>query len=256
MGKIKRNLGYPIIKVELSDQQIIDNVDKARSKFIKWAVGQATQEVYFTKSLSAGITEYDMPGGCIEVLNYEMESSGGINTLFTIENYLYQAGLFDLMNVSGYGYNLISYHIALDFLEMLDRYTVDSYNFKYHKYQNILEIQPPPILNGYTSLENICGFILIRAYFISGSTLTNWEGLDSDSNDLYTVTWIEEYATALSKITLGLIRRKFASFSAMGNQGISLDGDSLVAEGIAEKEQLGEALKKEEAYDGYPIMIG
>lgn len=259
--KIKRSLGYPLVKVELTDEQITDNIYRARNKFIKFAAGHATQEVFFTIPLSSGVTEYDMPTGCVEIISYDIESTtSGINTLFTIEHYLYETGLFDLLRVNGYGYNLISYHIALDFLEMLERYTCDAYNFKYHKYQNILEIQPPPTSGSYTTLDNVVegalGYILLRGYFIRGSTLNNWNNLASDDNDLYDCEWIEEYASALCKITLGMIRRKFGNFSAMGNQGVSLDGDTLVSEGMEEKRELLEKLKLEEVYDGYGIIMG
>jgi len=61
--KIKRRLGYPMIKVELHPRQIDDAIDYARDKFIKWAVGQATQETWFTVLLSAGQNFYDLPVG-------------------------------------------------------------------------------------------------------------------------------------------------------------------------------------------------
>jgi hypothetical protein len=56
--KIKRRLGWPMIKVEIDNTQIYDAIDYARDKFIKWAVGQATNEVFFTLALSGGQTIY------------------------------------------------------------------------------------------------------------------------------------------------------------------------------------------------------
>jgi hypothetical protein len=54
-------------------------------------------------------------------------------------------GLFDpLLWTGGYGYNLVSYHVALDFLKTVDRYTPSIYNYKYHKYTNQLEVHPAP----------------------------------------------------------------------------------------------------------------
>jgi len=54
-------------------------------------------------------------------------------------------------------------------------------------------------------------------------------------------------------MTLGLIRRKFANVSSMGNANISLDGDSLVSEGKDEKDALEERLKNE-TYEGMDIF--
>jgi hypothetical protein len=265
--RIKRNLGWPIIKIELDDSQINDNIEFARNQFIKWAVGQATQETYFTLMLEANQHIYDMPGGVVEVVNYSSKSNemGGINTLFTIENYLYNNGMYAILESTGGGdYNLISYHIALDFLESLQRYSPDSYSFKYHKSTNQLEIQPPPPSgnslfalneNGEITEYDSPGWILVRAFMIEQSSLPGWTSGMEDDN-LYNSLWVEQYSRALSKITLGYIRRKFASSSMLGNQGTALDGDSLVSEGTAERDALEESLRHKEAYEGYGIFLG
>jgi len=273
---IKRNLGYPMVKVELDYSQMEDAVNYARSKWIKWAVGNATQEVYFIMALSATQYMYDMPTGVTEVLSYGSNGiSSGINTLFTVENYMYSRGMLDGL-VSGYeGYNLISYHIARDFIDTLRRYTPDEYNFKYHKYTNQLEIQPPPVSGGsltYTPKyatelgvevlgDEITidspGWILIRCFMLEGATTSpSFEVNDAYENFYDGVGWIKDYATAYSKKMLGMVRRKFASFGSLGNQGIALDGSELIGEADQEIERLMEALKTEESYMGYDISIG
>ena len=73
--KIKRRLGYPMVKVELHPRQIEDAIDYARDKFIKWATGQATSETFFTLLLSAGQNFYDLPVGVTEVLSYDDKGS-------------------------------------------------------------------------------------------------------------------------------------------------------------------------------------
>jgi len=255
--KVKRRLGHPVIKVELDDTQISDHIDYARNMFIKWAVGHATQEYYFTVPLSANVISYEMPLGCVEVVGYETTIIGGsINTLFTVENILYNLGYYDYMLTTGDPYSLVSYHLARDMLDSIDRYSVDSFNFHYHKYSNILEINPAPDT---TDDEQ---FLLVRAYFIEGATpwTTDYIDLgystDMTSQDMYGELWILDYVTALSKITLGYIRNKFANFASLGNIGLSLDGDTLISEGKEEKERLEETLRLEESYEGYGIEIG
>jgi hypothetical protein len=159
---------------------------------------------------------------------------------------------------------LIGYHIAIDFLETLARYTPDAYRFKYHKNANILEIQPPPAAGNALTLYyddgevtyDSPGFILIRAMMIDGSTLPDWNGLDDLDCGLLDSQWIEDYATARAKLTLGMIRRKFASFSALGNQGATLDGSDLVSEAKEEMTALEESLRLTETYIGWPIIVG
>lgn len=259
---IRRRLGYPMVKVELDNQQIMDEIDYSRQKWMKWAVGQATQEVYFTVELSAGEYLYDMPAGTVEVIGYKAKGIGeSINTLFTLENYLYSQGLYDALiktSISD-GYSLISYHIARDFLHTVERYIPDEYNFKYHPYTNQLEIRPVPgsvdSASGSYSGESQ-GYILVRAYMVQQSSYTDsWDSSETYKQFFEYSDWIQDYALARCKVTLGRIRGKFANFASMGNTGISLDGDQLISEGKEEIERLEETLRLEESWEGYGVDI-
>ena len=256
--KILRRLGAPMVKIELETTTINDNIDYARQRFIKWAVGQATQETYYTVMLSGGVGTYDLPGDVVEVIGYDTQPYGGVNQLFTISNFMYNSGMFDQMlgrsggagTGAASGYNLVSYHVARDFLETLKRYVVDTYTYKYHKYTNTLELMPtPPVSASYINVDGIAydspGFILLRTYTVEGT-----------DEDLYDNMWILDYATALSKISLGYIRRKFAGFQAIGNMNISMDGDALVSDGKEDIERLDVQLRSEEAHTGWEIMQG
>ena len=277
---IKRRLGEPEVKVELTTQKIYDAIDYARDKWVKWAVGNATVETYFTVLLKAGQNFYDLPVGVLDIIEYEDQGAHfGINILFTIDNFLFSRGIYDpLIWTGGYAYSLVSYHIARDFLKTVDKYTPSIYNYKYHKYTNQLEVQPAPPSgnaldltneNGVTQTFDSPGFILVRSYMIEGSHYANMEtdnnksswkrkGLysgDSDSN-FYTSDWIFDFSLAECKIMLGRIRSKFTNFTSIGNVGLGLDGETLLQEGIQEKETLEERLRLEEGHMGYGILIG
>lgn len=189
MDRVKRRLGAPMVKVELCDSQIIDHIDYARTKWIKWAIGEATQETYFTVLLQSGKRFYDLPAGVQEVISYDDSpiQSGGINTLFTMDNFMFQNGFYG--NVFWGGYDLVSYHLTLDFISTLNRYRTTSYNWKYHKSTNQLEIDPAPAWDGKQKPININhpvtglpttmyvdspGWVLLHTYMIEGSTLPNY----------------------------------------------------------------------------------
>ena len=269
-AKIRRRLGYPMVKVELDNSQIFDAIDYAKEKFIKWAVGQSRVETFFTMALSATQTVYALPVGVTEIVEYTDyggSSGGGINTLFTIDNYLYNNGMYEALYhtaMSGGGYTMISYHIARDFLETVTRYTPTKYNWRYHRFTNELEIQPPPpsgnaliiTQSGNQFTIDSPGFVLLRAYMMEGYTHNSgWTTGDSDTN-FYTSDWIFDYALAECKIMLGRIRSKFANFQSLGNTGISMDGDTLLSEGQQEKEALKATLLDEESWEGWTIEIG
>jgi hypothetical protein len=279
--KIKRRLGAPVVKVELEDIQIYDAIDYAKDKWVKWAAGNATVDTYFTVLLLADQNFYDLPVGVTEIVDYDDNGRGyGINTLFTVENFMYSRGAYDglLWANRGYGSSIISYHIAIDWLKTLDRYTPSIYNYKYHRYTNQLEVQPAPpsgnVLevtdeNGQIVTYDSPGYLLVRSYMMEGSHYANMEsdnsqaswkrtGLRAGSSDtnFYTSDWIFDYALAECKIILGRIRSKFAQFNSIGNIGIALDGDQLIQEGIQEKERLEETLRLEESHEGYGISMG
>lgn len=266
--KIKRRLGHPMIKVELDNSQLNDAIDYARDKFVKWAVGQATQEVFFTMALSAGQTVYDLPVGVTTVIGYDDQagsSSGGINTLFTVDNFLYNQGMYDMLfSTAGTGYTMVSYHIARDFLDTMRRYTPSKYTYRYHRYQNQIEVQPaPPAGNSLTITQNGIeytidspGFVLVRAFMMEGSTNVDGWADGSSDNDFYVSDWVYDFATAEAKEIMGRIRSKFANFTSIGNVGISMDGSELISEAKEEKQTLYERLQLEEAWEGYGIEIG
>ncbi len=190
---VKRRLGAPVIKVELCDEQIIDHIYYAKNSYLRWAVGNATQEVYFTMLLQPGKRFYTMPEGVVDVIGYDDRSmkSGGINTLFSVDNYLFSNGFFGSMFQGGY--DLISYHIVADFMSTLHRYRPSKYNFKYHKATNQVEINPiPSIYDGELKTRSVTlpdpdtgvmteyyvespGYVLIHAYMISGSSLPDYK---------------------------------------------------------------------------------
>lgn len=279
--KIKRRLGAPVVKVELEDIQIYDAIDYAKDKWVKWGAGNATIETFFTVMLLADQNFYNLPVGVTEIVDYDDNGRGyGINTLFTVENFMYSRGAYDglLWANRGYGSSIVSYHIAIDWLKTLDRYTPSIYNYKYHRYTNQLEVQPAPpsgnVLeaineNGQTVTYDSPGFLLVRSYMMEGShyagmesnnAASTWKrtGLRAGSSDtnFYTSDWIFDYAMAECKIMLGRIRSKFAQFNSIGNIGIALDGDQLIQEGIQEKERLEETLRLEESHEGYGISMG
>ena len=272
---IKRRLGEPVIKVELDTQQIYDAIDYAKQKWLKWGVGNSIVETYFTTLLIAGQNFYDLPIGVVDVVDYEDQGSDyGINTLFTLDNFLYTRGLFNpLMWTGGYSYNLLSYHTALDFLKTVDRYTPSIYSYRYHKYTNQLEVHPAPpsgnvleVINdqGHKMDVDSPGFVLLRSYMIEGSHYGNMETnlsksswkRNSSDEFFYTSDWVFDYALAECKIILGRIRSKFSQFASIGNTGIALDGEALLQEGIQEKETLDERLRLEEGHEGYGILWG
>lgn len=199
---VRRRLGEPMVKVEVCDDQIRDNIEYARKKYIKWAIGNATQEVYFTLRLEAGKRFYDLPAGVVSVVSYDDQQSsyGGINTLFTVENYMYNKGALSYFDQP---FNMVDYHLTLDFLDTLNRYVHTKYNYKYHQKSNQIEVNPVPEPGNRSIVQRVDsftgktrdvvidspGWVLIRSYMIEGSTVPSsnprdWENVIRETKDI------------------------------------------------------------------------
>ena len=193
IGKVRRRLGEPMVKVEICDEQIVDHINYARTKWIKWATSNATQEVYFTLLLQAGKQFYDLPAGITDIISYDDEpiQSGGINTLFTIDNMMFSSGFYG--NIFWGGYDLVSYHLVQDFLHTLRKYR--TYNLKYHKSTNQLEINPIParnnqlleveVINPTTGIltevaVDSPGYVMLKGFMIDGASIPNYTPAWSD----------------------------------------------------------------------------
>ena len=252
--KIKREFGFPYVKVEVDDYSIKQKIDQAIQKYIKHAAGNATQETFFTMPISAGVSRYKLPVGVTEVLTYEDMNKGlgsQINTLFTVDNYLYNQGMYDPILWPGQSnqFSMVSYHIALDFLETMGRYMQSRYSWKYHKHKNELEILPVPTYNDGKTFQ----YAMLKCMLIEGTELNDTE---INYGYFYDKEWIFNYSVALCKKILGEVRRKFENMTVMGNTGLSLNGSAMLNEASTEIRELEEQLKIEEAYDGFGISVG
>lgn len=252
---IIRQLGSPYIKVELSNDQLNDAINRATAMHNKWAVGNSIREVFFTMPLSAGERYYNLPDGVSEVITMDdsTDNMGSANQLFTTSNYMLNAGMLNFLQ-GRQTYSMVSYQLGLQYLDLLDKYSVSAFSWQYHKYNNTLTLSPVPSAadSWDTSSTN---FMLIHSYMKEGYGLDGVDESDAYNEYIYEEPWIQEYCIALAKMTLGHTRRKFSNGAIMGNSTLQLDGSDLMQEGKEEKEALEEKLKSEEVNDGWPIVI-
>lgn len=261
---IKRQLGYPIVKVEMTDDQIIDCLVMAMNMFIKYASEQSTEEAFYTLMLSGGQREYVLLEGIVDVISFDDEGYGekGINTLFTIENQMFNSGMVNFHNLSE-GLTLLNYHMAMDFLELIQRYTTTSFQWNFDVDDRTLTISPElenkmkyvPDGAGNQKLINSPGWILLKVKQLFGASSPNFS-IEKAYVKLFNKEWVKWYSLALCKILLGNIRSKFESFSSIGNTGISLNGSDILSQGKEEKEKLEEDLFEKESWAGYGIITG
>ena len=155
----------------------------------------------------------------MEVFSYDESTSSSLNTLFTIEQTLAQQTYFSYA-MGNYGFDLISWYILKQWLETREKMLSTKRYFKFNERNQHLLMIPEPKKN-----ERFYG--VVTCY------------VEKHIKDMIKEPWVYQYASALTKITLGRVRGKFGNAQLFGGTGLDT---SILQEGLTEKKELEERL--------------
>jgi hypothetical protein len=239
--RVRRALGEPLIQVELSSEQIYENIDFACEFFTKFAgvteeylifrsdlytsgVGlridkliNISPEMYnptnpdalnpslssTTPYLSAG-WDYDMNQyrKVIDIFSFEEGNNSGVNTLFTIEHTIAQQAYFGHL-LGNVGYDLITWQALKTWLDTREKLLALKPYVRFYPETQILKLIPEP----YTALTPYYGLIGCK--------------VQKAIKDIVSQLWVYRYTLALCKITMGHVRGKYAGTNLFGNQTVN-----------------------------------
>ena len=215
-------LGAPVVRVELTDFQILTTIDEAISKLDYHAPSWCTNYMTFTTVPSYNI--YELPRFVMNNMQYVVykksllavaAAQGSLEFDFFIK---YFQDNFLMRDFSISDFLLMTMHLE-QIRKILSRDgTFDVVDNRF------LMLHPTP-----TMAEEV---------------IVQFRSLNSDSLHPFFVGWIQRFATAVSKIILGGVRGKYDTLPSPGG-GARLNGSSLVDEGNKEKEALIEELLNE-----------
>jgi hypothetical protein len=217
---ILARLGYPVVRVELTDFQIKTAIDEAITNLDYHAPFWTTQMATF--ETIANVNMYMLPTHIANNLTYCAYKK----SLLSLQN---MAGSleFDFFikyfqdNFLMTNFNVSDFYLMQMNLEMIRKVlsqegTWDIIN------GNVIQLYPAPVVNGET-------VVLV------------FRGLDSATMHPYYKNWIQRYALAVAKGILGEIRGKYGSLPSPGG-GAILNGKDLLAASQQEREKLKEEL--------------
>lgn len=213
---ILARLGFPVVRVELTDFQIKTAIDEAITHLDYHAPFWVLQLASF--KAQAGINSYVLPTHIAHNLNY----------------CVYKKNLLSLQYQSG----------SLEF-DFFLKYFQDNFVFNtfllsdFYLLQTNLEMTRK-ILGQEGSWDVINGNVLLinPTPVIEGEpVILVYRALDSGTMHPYYRNWIQKFSLAVSKGILGEIRGKFSSIPSPGG-GAQLNGRDLSAQSEREKEML------------------
>ena len=161
----------------------------------------------------------------IAMTDFEEGSSTGINTLFTIEQTMAQQTYFSYA-MGNYGFDLVSWYAMKDWMEMREKLLATKRSFTFDERTQIMRMYPQP-KNKY--------YGVVSCY------------IEKPIRDVIKEQWVYEYVTALTMISIGMVRGKFGGVSLIGGGSLNYE---LLNEGYQRKKDL-EAKLLEGASPGF-----
>jgi hypothetical protein len=216
---VMSRLGSPVIRVELTDHQVLTCIDEAITKLDYHAPNWCTN--YMTFQASGGINTYELPRFVMNNMQYVIykktllavaAAQGSLEFDFFVK-YFQDNFLFKDFQISDF--LIMTMHLE-QIRKILSRDgTFEVIDNKY------VAIYPMP-----TSVEEV---------------IVQFRCLNSETLHPFFLNWVQKYATACAKVILGGIRGKYDTLPSPGG-GAKLNGEVLSREGKEEKEALIEEL--------------
>ena len=222
---IKARLGHPVVRVELTDFQILTAVDEAISKL-----------------------DYHAPDWCLQFMTFQTKAGESLYELpqFVMNNFRYAAYKKTLLSVARQSNTLENDFFIKYFQENFLFNQLDIGEFLLMKMQ-LEQIRKVLSREGTWSVVNgkyLAVWPVPQDTGDEEEVAVEFKALDTDTLHPYFVSWIQRFGTAISKVILGQIRGKFAQLPSPQG-GATLNGAALVQEGNAEQEKLIQELLTE-----------
>jgi len=244
----KRALGFGVIDINVSDDQVDDRVDEALQYFaqyhydgvekmyLKYQITETditraranttttsadTVDSDITGSFKEGNNFIPMPSAVVSVTNIFDFSNAQTNSMFGIRYQLRLNDLYDFSSTS-----IIHYQMTMQQLDLLEHVLVGEVPIRFNQHQNRLYLDMD--WEQMTADEHL----IIECYRkIDPATFT----------DIFDDIYLKRYATALIKKQWGANLSKFNGVATLG--GVTMNGEQIYSQAIEEIQRLEEQIQ-------------
>lgn len=152
----------------------------------------------------------------VDVIDFEEGSSSGISQLFSMEQTLAQQTFYSYA-MGNFGFDLLSWHVVKDWQDTREKLLAIRRDIHFDNRTQYLRFYPQP--------KTSSSFVGVLECYV-----------ERPLRDIIKEKWVLEYSVALSKIMWGRVLTHITGVSLLG--GGTLNGESVLAEGNADKERL------------------
>ena len=214
-----RNLGKPVIEINVDDDQVDDRIDEALRYYWDYHF-DGSSKTFYKHQITADdkANKYiTMPENIIGVVNlFDLGSALGTNNLFNIR---YQIALNDLYTLTSV--SMVPYYMAMQHIQFLEFLLVGKQPLRYNRHKDTLHIDMD------WDRLNVGEYLIVEAY----------EVVDPNTyGDAWSDRWLLRYSTCLIKQQWGTNLKKFEGMKLPG--GLSFNGTQIYNEATAERQQL------------------
>ena len=244
----KRALGFGVIDINVSDDQVDDRVDEALQYFaqyhydgiekmyLKYKITETditraranttttstdTVDSSVTASFEEGNNFIPMPSAVVSVSNIFDFTNAVQQNMFDIRYQLRLNDLYDFSSTS-----IIHYQMTMQQLDLLSHVLVGEVPIRFNQHQNRLYLDMD--WEQMTADE----YLIIECY----------RKIDPDTyTDIYDDIYLKRYATALIKRQWGANLSKFNGVATLG--GVTMNGEQIYSQAIEEIQRLEEQIQ-------------
>ena len=244
-----RNLGFGVIDINVSDDQVDDRVDEALQYFSEYnydgvekmylkhkftqaeldralenesSTAQDKRDSSITATFLEGKGFIPIPDAVVSVVQVFPFDDSSTNNLFDLR---YQIRLNDLYDFSST--SIIHYEMTQRHLDYLSHILTGEVPLRFNQHQNRLYLDMD-----WSNDVSVDDFIIIECY----------RKLDPDSyTDIYNDMYLKRYATALIKKQWGSNLSKFNGVQMLG--GVTMNGADIYSQAIDEIQRLEEQIQ-------------
>jgi len=254
-----RSLGFGVIDINVSDDQVDDRLDEALQFFAQYhydgiermllkyqltadditraktnTTTTATDSVdsSITASFGEGNGFIPMPSSVVSVVNIFPFDDKATNNMFDIRYQLRLNDLYDFSSTS-----IIHYQMTMQHLDFLSHVLVGEKPVRFNQHQNRLYIDMD-----WSNDVSVGEFLIIECY----------RKIDPASySDIFDDIHLKRYATALIKRQWGANLSKFAGVAMLG--GVTMNGENIFSQAQEEIEKLEQLIS---ITNSPPMMFG
>ena len=245
----KRALGFGVIDINVSDDQVDDRVDEALQYFAQYhydgvekmylkykitaddvtrarsnatTTATDTADNTVTSSFEEGKNYIPMPSAVVSVVQIFNFDNAQTNSMFDIRYQLRLNDLYDFSSTS-----IIHYQMTMQQLDLLEHVLVGEVPIRFNQHQQRLYLDMD-----FDEAITADEFLIIECY----------RKLDPDSyTDIYNDMYLKRYATALIKRQWGANLSKFNGVATLG--GVTMNGEQIYSQAIEEIDKLEQAIR-------------